>query len=129
MGSVIYFVIEGVPVSGKNSSRIFVNKRTGARFVTKSKMAASWQTSAIAQLTQQRTGKNRNTLRGQVFVEYRAYQAVDRCDIDNIESALFDALKKALIIEDDKLIVDHRGRKFVDKQRPRIEVELCEVAA
>ncbi len=123
-----YFCIEGNPVSGKNSVRIMQNRKTGNRFVTKSKAAASWQTSAIAQLTEQRKGKQRLTLRGPVFVEYRAYQKWDSCDIDNIEAALFDALKKAGVIEDDKMIVDHRGRKFVDAEKPRIEIELCEAA-
>ncbi len=87
--------------------------------------AKKWQVDAIRQLTDQRKGKNRTTLRGPVFVEYRAYQTADIRDIDNIESALFDALKKALVIEDDKLIVDHRGRKFVS-DTPRIEIEIGE---
>ena len=122
------FCITGVPVSGKNSTRIRINRKTGARFVSKSKAATEWQQSAIAQLTEQRKGTNRKTLRGNLYVEYRAYQKWDRCDIDNIESALFDALKKAKVIEDDKLIIDHRGRKFVDSENPRIEIELLEVA-
>lgn len=116
------FTINGVPVSGKNSQRIAVNRRTGQRFTLKSKAAAAWQQNAIAQLTQQRTGKRRHTLAGPVYVEYVAYQATDRCDIDNIEAALFDALRKAQVIEDDKLIVDHHGRKAIDRANPRIEV-------
>ena len=122
-----YFCIAGVPVSGKNSSRIMFNKKTKSRFVIKSKAAAAWQADAIRQLTEQRKGTNRNTLRGNIYVEYRAYQKSDRCDIDNIEAALFDALKKAKVIEDDKNIVDHRGQKFIS-ENPRIEIELLEVA-
>jgi Holliday junction resolvase RusA-like endonuclease len=121
------FVIMGNPVSGKNSTQILLNKKTGSRFVKKSKAASAWQDEAIAQLTDQRKGKNRKTLRGALYVEYRAYQKWDACDIDNIEAALFDALKKAGVIEDDKNIVDHRGQKFVCKDSPRIEIEILEI--
>lgn len=123
-----YFCITGTPVSGKNHNQIRFNHKTKKYFVAKGKVADRWQSDAVKQLTEQRTGDNRNTLRGPLFVEYRAYQKWDSCDIDNIESALFDALKKAKVIEDDKLIIDHRGRKFVDKENPRIEIEICEAA-
>jgi len=116
------YVIEGVPVSGKNSSQIAWNKRTGKPFVRKSNAAAGWQMEAIAQLVEQRLEYRFPTLDGPLKVEYVVYQPVDRCDIDNMEAALFDALKKALVIRDDKLIQDHRGRKAVDKARPRFEV-------
>jgi Holliday junction resolvase RusA-like endonuclease len=122
---VKYFVITGNPISGKNHMQIRYNPRTESRFLAISDAAQKWQVEAVRQLCEQRKGKNRDTLRGPVFVEYRAYQSADVRDIDNIEAALFDALKKAGVIEDDKLIVDHRGRKFVDAEKPRIEIEVC----
>lgn len=119
------YCIEGRPVSGKNSTQIRVNRKTGGRFVTTSEAAKGWQAEAIAQLCNQR-GRTR-TIYGPVFVEYVAYQTADVCDIDNMESALFDALKKARVIEDDKLIQDHRGRKAIDTARPRIEVTVSAI--
>lgn len=116
------YVIEGTPVSGKNHMQPMVNRKTGKRFMKIGKVAQTWQDDAIRQLSEQRTNERRRTIDGTVYVEYIAYQPFDRCDIDNMESALFDALKKALVIRDDKLIVDHRGRKAVDKHRPRFEV-------
>ena len=116
------YVIEGVPVSGKNHMQPMVNRKTGKRFMKIGDVAQAWQDEAVAQLAQQRLASGVRTLDGPVYVEYTAYQPWDRCDLDNMESALFDALKKALVIRDDKLIQDHRGRKAVDKDRPRFEV-------
>ena len=114
------YCIHGQPVSGKNSTQIRVNRKTGGRFVTTSDAAKTWQMEAVRQLVDQR-GRTR-TIYGPAYVEYVAYQTADTRDIDNMESALFDALKKARVIEDDKLIVDHRGRKAIDRENPRIEV-------
>jgi Holliday junction resolvase RusA-like endonuclease len=112
------YVIDGRPVSGKNhTKRVW---RGGRQYTVKSDAAAAWQVDAVAQLVKQRG--RRPTLRSPVYVEYVAYQSADVCDIDNMESALFDALKKALIIADDALIHDHRGRKAIDRARPRFEV-------
>lgn len=120
------YTIEGIPISGKNSSQIAFNRKTGKTFVRSSKAAKAWQIEAIAQLSEQR-GRQK-TIDGPVYVEYTAYQPWDRCDIDNMEASLFDALKKALVIRDDKAIVDHRGRKAVDKARPRFEVTVTAIA-
>lgn len=119
------YVIEGRPRSAKNSTQICVNRKTGQRFVRKSKAAGQWQDDAIRQLAQQR-GRAK-TLRGPVFVDYTVFQTADVADIDNLESALFDALKKARVIEDDKLITDHAGRKRIDRARPRFEIVIREV--
>lgn len=116
--TALHFVIEGRPRSGKNHMQpIWRGKRM---ILVKSDAAAEWQASAVQQLVKQR-GK-RPTLRGPVYVEYTAYQTADVADLDNISSALFDALAKALVIEDDKLIVRQLGMKAIDRQNPRIEV-------
>lgn len=107
-------------MSGKNHMAIRKNRKTGGRFIALGDVALGWQHEAIRQLVEQR-GRTR-TIYGPAYVEYVAYQTADVCDIDNMESALFDALKKARVIEDDKLITDHRGRKLIDRERPRIEV-------
>lgn len=114
------YVIDGRPVSGKNHTEIAINRATGQRFVRIGKRARQWQADAIRQLVEQRG--RRRTFREPVYVEYIAYQTSDIADIDNLEAALFDALKKALVIEDDRLIHDHRGRKAIDALRPRFEV-------
>ena len=114
------FIIMGEPVSGKNKQQIKWNRKTRKPYITKSDAAAAWQLDAIGQLVKQR-GRS-PTIRGPVFVDYTAYQAIDKKDVDNMEAALFDALKKALVIEDDRFITDHAGRKRVDSARPRIEV-------
>lgn len=116
------FTIQGVPVSGKNHMRPMVNRKTGKRFMKIGKVAEAWQVEAIRQLAEQRLARRLKTMDGPLYVEYVAYQPWDRCDIDNMESALFDALKKALVIRDDSLIQDHRGRKAVDADNPRFEI-------
>lgn len=122
------YVIEGAPVSGKNHTQIAFNPKTGRRYVRIGKVAQAWQGDAIRQLCEQRLKDHLPPLHGPLYVDYVAYQPWDSCDIDNIESALFDALKKAKVIEDDKFIVDHRGRKVVDKARPRIEVTITPIS-
>jgi Holliday junction resolvase RusA-like endonuclease len=119
--SAYVYVIEGRPVSGKNSQRIAVNRETGNRFTLKSKAATAWNATATRQLIEQR-GRRRK-LAGALYVEYTAYQTADICDLDNITSALFDALK-GIVIEDDSMIVEYRARKAIDRVRPRIEVSV-----
>lgn len=120
-----HYVLEGEPVSGKNHNQIRRNRRTGRPYITKGDVAAAWAIDAIQQLVKQRG--RQTTIRGPVFVDYTAYQRADTRDIDNMEAALFDALKKALVIEDDRYITDHAGRKRVDPDRPRIEVSITPI--
>ena len=121
------YVIEGEPVSGKNHQQIRWSRKHQRRYVAKSDAAATWILDAVQQLVKQR-GRS-PTLRGPVFVDYTAYQRHDRRDVDNMEAALFDALKDAHVIEDDRFITDHAGRKRVDPERPRIEVTITPISA
>lgn len=116
------FIIDGEPVSAKNSQQIRHN-RHGRPFIAKSDAAAEWQLNAIGQLSVQRTRGRLATIRGDCAVSFTAYQRQKR-DIDNIASALFDALKKAKVIGDDMDITKIKdAEKITDPEcEPRIEV-------
>lgn len=116
------YVIQGEPVSGKNSQQIRFNRRTGARYITKSDAAAGWQVDAVAQLVKQRG--RRKTMQGAVRVEFVAWQRSKTRDLDNIAAALFDALKKARVIGDDAQITELAARKYTDPEDPCIEITL-----
>jgi Holliday junction resolvase RusA-like endonuclease len=120
------YVIEGRPRSGKNHTKRVYSRRLKRTITVISDAAAAWQLDAVRQISQQRG--RAPTLHGPVYVEYTAFQSVDIADIDNMESALFDAIKKAGLIEDDKLIVDHRGRKAIDAMRPRFEFTITPIS-
>lgn len=123
------YVIEGRPVSGKNHQAIRHRGPGRAPFVTIGRVARDWQADAVGQLARQRLDARHSVLTGPLALLYVAYQPADRCDLDNMEAALFDALKKARVIEDDGLIVDHRGAKRVDRTRPRFELVVWPLAA
>lgn len=118
--------IEGIPRSGKNSQRIAVNRRTGKRFTLKSKAATAWATSAFAQLVAQRG--RRKLIIGPCAVDLMIYQRADVCDVDNVASLVLDSLN-GVIIGDDSDVVDLRARKAIDRERPRVEIIVQEVAA
>jgi Holliday junction resolvase RusA-like endonuclease len=120
------YVIEGVPRSGKNSQRQAVNRRTGRRFVLKSKAASAWLDAAEAQLLVQR-GK-RKPLGGPLAIHVACYQRADVCDGDNMQALVWDALK-GLIVEDDKQFVEWSGAKDIDRVRPRVEVTIRQLGA
>jgi Holliday junction resolvase RusA-like endonuclease len=112
------YVILGIPRSGKNSTRIF-RAGNGRRFVKKSKAATEWLALATEQLTQQRG--RRKILVGACRVDVIAYQARDACDLDNMVSLTYDALK-GVVIADDKAVTCGWTEKRIDKARPRVEV-------
>jgi Holliday junction resolvase RusA-like endonuclease len=114
------YVITGIPRSGKNSQQIM---RAGQRrFVRKSKAASQWLDDAFRQLKEQ-MGR-RGALDGKVRVDIVLYQPSDRCDLDNMVSLVYDALK-GTVIGDDKHIVCGWNEKRVDKGNPRTEVTVC----
>lgn len=114
------YVITGIPRSGKNSQQIM---RAGQRrFVRKSKAASQWLNEAFRQLKEQHG--RRKMLDGKVRVDVVLYQPADRCDLDNMVSLVYDALK-GVVITDDKLVVCGWTEKQVDKKSPRTEVSVC----
>lgn len=115
------YTILGIPRSGKNSTRQCVNKRTGRRFTMKSKAATEWLASATAQLIEQR-GRRRK-LDGPLSIHVACYQRADVCDLDNMQSLAWDALK-GLVVEDDSLFVRCSAEKHIDRANPRVEITL-----
>ena len=115
----ITYTVLGEPRSGKNSQNIF--KAGQRRFVRKSKAASAWLATAHEQLATQMRAKRLNRVRGPVRVDVTCYQKVDRCDVDNMVSLVYDALK-GVCIEDDKTIQGGLSWKYVDRAAPRVDI-------
>lgn len=133
------FTILGRPITKSNSPRIG-RSRTGKPFVMPSKQLERWQESAVLQLQAQHGPAARASQwhlgsKGQpcvVQVQAKAlfYRPVDGPgDLDNYEKAAGDALQKAGIVENDRLIRSWDGsRLLIDRKNPRIEIELSPMA-
>jgi Holliday junction resolvase RusA-like endonuclease len=125
-GPQIAFCVFGIPRSGKNSQRQFVNKRTGARFSVKSKAAAGWLAEAVAQLTAQRGRAEAITGACMVSVDVYHKLPLSTFDSDNVVNLVYDALKHAHVIADDKAAIVRQGASmaYVDKANPRVEITI-----
>lgn len=124
-----HYVVEGVPRSGKNHTRPFLNRRTGRVMHVKSKAAAQWQEMATLQLMQQHKGK---PLPGPLRIDIAIYQrgGGNDCDGDNVESLVLDTLKGLVIVDDNTRVI--KGgcgwMPYVDRARPRVEITISEAA-
>lgn len=128
------FTIDGAPRTKKTSNRIV---RAGKRLrVLPSAQHQAWAESAILQL---RTQKGAAGPRGmsaalgawpfsnQRPMNLRAivYRDAKRGDLIGYLQAICDALERAGVIENDRLIEAFDGsRQTVDRARPRVELEL-----
>lgn len=65
-------------------------------------------------------------LDGEISVTVRAYRPERRGDLDNTFKVLLDSIKGACY-HDDSQIVELHAKRFDDKLRPRIEIEIQEV--
>ena len=129
------FTIEGAPRTKKNGMRI-VKTRSRARLI-QSRAAMKWADDAILQLRSQlhRTVTHIDYKRGIVAAggttitpqNMRAVVYRDRAvgDLLNFLAAISDALERAGVVSDDKLIVSVDGSRLaLDRKRPRVEIEL-----
>jgi Holliday junction resolvase RusA-like endonuclease len=127
--------ILGRPITKSNSPRIG-RSRTGKPFVMPSKALEKWEEIATLQLQAQhgRAARASRWYLGdkgqpcviQVGAKALFYRPVDGPgDLDNYEKALGDALQKAGIVANDRLIRSWDGsRLLIDRKNPRVEVEL-----
>jgi Holliday junction resolvase RusA-like endonuclease len=117
------FTIIGKPITKKNSSRIFFNKRTGSRFVMPSAQSVDWTTSAVDQLT--RAGADTLQLCQPLNLRAFVFRGALRGDLVNYLQAICDALQACGAVQDDKWITQFDGsRLLLDRVVPRVEIEL-----
>jgi Holliday junction resolvase RusA-like endonuclease len=120
-GRPVALVVRGIPRSGKNSMRRFKNGG-----LAKSKAASTWLSSAVQQLMAQR--QHRPTIAGACRLEVTIFHAMGlgRWDVDNVLNLVFDALKHAEVIADDRAAIVREGsyRADVDKADPRVEITI-----
>ena len=122
-------IIEGPPVTKKNSPRI-LRTRHGGRFVAPSARYEAWEKWALLQLGGQMVRARAPTIETPVNLRALIYRKRNAGDLDNYLAAICDALQKARVVRNDKLIAGHDGsRLLVHRERPRVEIELTPLEA
>jgi len=126
---LIRLIATGQPVSAKNGKRAFLNKRTQQMHVTRSQAIISWYAEQVPELTQQFQRLGLATIARFVHVDTHQFlrddvMAAASPDGDNVMSAAWDALVKAKVLKDDKLVVTWGGSRQRDSARPRVEIEV-----
>ncbi len=113
--------ISGVrPVSKKNSKQLFINRRTGKRFITASGAYKRYRTEMLWRLR-----KFKQRFRGEVVARY-LYELKGKLDIDldNANAGVNDILETAGIIDNDKNIMEQTAVKTRGHKDWRIRVEI-----
>lgn len=124
---LIRLIAPGQPVSAKNHMRPVM---AGTRqIIVKGKAADAWYGRVVPALAQQfaATGLARITQPVHVethqFVKH-AIASPENPDGDNAQTACWDALVKAFVLTDDRLILSWGGSRQQDAARPRVEIEI-----
>lgn len=118
------FVIQGEERSLKNS-RIITRSGNRPRLI-KSSAYRSWERAAILQLN---TQWHEEPLEGPLWISVISYFSTRRMlDLDNMLAGAFDVLERAGIIENDRQVESVDGsRKALDRENPRVEIEIQEM--
>ena len=122
--------ILGPPRTKKNHQRIIRVK--GRPVIVQAKTAEGWEASAVAQLREQHESAKRWGLGLRPGLEkmprsLRALVYRDRKvgDLGNYLAAVCDALERAGVVENDRLIQSFDGsRLLIDRANPRVELEI-----
>lgn len=132
----VTLVIEGPPRTKKNSLRRI--KRGRRVFTVPSAAHEVWEARAVPQL-QRQYGRYRPdagvvilgaAIDRPVNMKALIYRDRNVGDLLNYAAAVSDALQRAGVVADDKLIVSVDGsRLLLDRARPRVEIELRPVEA
>lgn len=121
-------VVPGDTPSKKNGKRIITNSRTGKPMIISSTRHNDWEKGAIAAVALQFAGYKVTDY--PVALGLTFYFSNKRArDLDNVAASIMDVLVKSGVLEDDstkyvtRLVLEYGG---VDKENPRVEVELSE---
>lgn len=121
----INITLYGRPITKKNSSQII--KAGAKRKVIPSKQFSAYQEACLYQLIKApKTSEENLNMQCLYYMPTR-----HRVDLVNLLQATCDILVKAKVIKDDnfKIIASHDGsRVLYDKENPRVEITLSEVA-
>lgn len=115
----IEFIVYGEIPSQKNILRV---SRTGHFFHANDEMAHYRQ-----DFSRQCSSKAKLLLTEPVKVDMVIYAKNRRKDFHNMQSAIMDALQFAGIVKNDRIITEWHGKGFIDKNNPRVELEIREI--
>lgn len=119
------FIIPLPPVTKKNSLNIFINKKTGKRFITPSDRYKQYEKDFLLLCP------NLPMIDYAVNVKALYYMPSKRkVDLINLHSALHDCLvKKGVLLDDNCAIIysTDGSRVFYDKENPRTEVYINQI--
>lgn len=115
--------LQGWPPSKKNSKQIYINRKTGKRFITASDNFKAWHLKAFYSL--KKTIPTINTCKSITLTFYNPTKA--RYDLSNKTESVMDLLVDRGILLDDKsectgAVTMIPGGQ--DKENPRVEIEL-----
>jgi Holliday junction resolvase RusA-like endonuclease len=123
----VKLVIEGSPRTKKNGLRRI--KRGRRVFTVPSAAHEAWEAIAVPQLQRglQRYAYPDYDWNRRVNMSAQVFRDRDVGDLLNFLAAVSDALERAGVVADDKLIVSVDGSRLrLDRKRPRVEIELTE---
>ena len=120
-------IVIGAPRTKKTSQRI-MRSRSGGSFIAQSEQHNAWAESAILQMRGQAM-RQRPRSAGPMEIPVNLHALVYRDrnvgDLGNYLAAICDALERADVVANDRLIGGFDGsRLLVDAKNPRIELEL-----
>jgi Holliday junction resolvase RusA-like endonuclease len=117
--------VTGRPFTKKTSQRIVFSKRKNRHFILQSAAAGGWEKTAVLQLRAQWAG--RAPMGGPLHVRALVYRETKVGDALNYWQAVADALERAGVIVNDRLIVSWDGSRCLkDAARPRVEITISE---
>ena len=128
---ILKLVIQGRPITSKNSQQIVMNKKTGQRYIIQKKSYRTYSEDALFQIASQINGKEvpyfNDTLVHLIALYYMPNKK-GWPDLMGLLQATCDILETAGAIDNDRNIVSLNGSKIVglDKENARVEITLEE---